>query len=71
MKNKAKLRSLGVTVGPYALETLLLVILPLLYVILMSIMTRPSYGGVVFEVSFNGYRSLFERPFLVAIWNRI
>lgn len=71
MKNKAKLRSLGVTVGPYALETLLLVILPLLYVILMSIMTRPSYGGVVFEVSFNGYRSLFERPFLVAIWNSV
>lgn len=70
-KNKTKLSAVLVTVGPYAAETLLLVILPLLYVCLMSIMTRPSYGGVVFEVSFNGYQSLFEKAYLIAIWNSV
>lgn len=59
------------SVGPYAAETLLLVVLPLLYVCLMSIMTRPSYGGVEFTVSFNGYRALFEKAYLVAIWNSV
>ena len=33
----------------------------------MSIMTRPSYGGVEFTVSSNGYSSLFEKAYLVAI----
>lgn len=70
-KNKAGLSAVLVTVGPYAAETLLLVVLPLLYVCLMSIMTRPSYGGVVFEVSFNGYKSLFEKAYLIAIWNSV
>lgn len=59
------------TVAPYAMETLLLVVVPLLYVCLMSIMTRPSYGGVVFQVSFNGYQSLFEKAYLVAVWNSV
>lgn len=59
------------SVGPYAAEMLLLVVLPLLYVCLMSIMTRPSYGGVEFTVSFNGYKALFEKAYLVAIWNSV
>lgn len=59
------------SVGPYAAETLLLVVLPLLYVCLMSIMTRPSYGGVEFTVSFNGYKAMFEKAYLVAIWNSV
>ena len=46
-------------------------VLPLLYVCLMSIMTRPSYGGVEFTVSFNGYSSLFEKAYLVSIWNSV
>lgn len=70
-KNRQKLAATLVTVTPYALETVLLVIVPLLYVCLMSIMTRPSYGGVVFEVSFNGYKSLFEKAYLIAIWNSV
>lgn len=71
MKNKRKTGAILATVGPYAAEILLLVILPLLYVCLMSVMTRPSYGGVVFEVSFNGYKSLFEKAYLVALWNSV
>ena len=37
----------------------------------MSIMTRPSYGGVEFTVSFNGYKAMFEKAYLVAIWNSV
>ena len=68
---KKKHVSLLVTVGPYAAVILLLVIVPLVYVAVMSIMTRPSYGGVVYQVSFNGFRSLFEKAYLVAVWNSI
>ena len=68
---KKKHVSLLVTVGPYAAVILLLVIFPLVYVAVMSIMTRPSYGGVVYQVSFNGFRSLFEKAYLVAVWNSI
>lgn len=71
MKKKEKRLAVMASVGPYAAETLLLVVLPLLYVCLMSIMTRPSYGGVEFTVSFNGYRALFEKAYLVAIWNSV
>ena len=71
MKKKEKRLAVLASVGPYAAETLLLVVLPLLYVCLMSIMTRPSYGGVEFTVSFNGYRALFEKAYLVAIWNSV
>lgn len=71
MKNEEKRLAVLASVGPYAAETLLLVVLPLLYVCLMSIMTRPSYGGVEFTVSFNGYRALFEKAYLVAIWNSV
>lgn len=70
MKKKQKRLTVLASVGPYAVETLLLVVLPLLpllYVCLMSIMTRPSYGGVEFTVSSNGYSSLFEKAYLVAI----
>ena len=71
MKKKGKRLAVLASVGPYAAETLLLVVLPLLYVCLMSIMTRPSYGGVEFTVSYNGYKALFEKAYLVAIWNSV
>lgn len=71
MKKKGTRLAVLASVGPYAAETLLLVVLPLLYVCLMSIMTRLSYGGVEFTVSFNGYRALFEKAYLVAIWNSV
>lgn len=71
MKKKGTRLAVLASVGPYAAEMLLLVVLPLLYVCLMSIMTRPSYGGVEFTVSFNGYKALFEKAYLVAIWNSV
>lgn len=71
MKQKRERLAVLATVGPYAVVTLLLVLLPLLYVCLMSVMTRPSYGGVEFTVSFNGFRALFEKAYLIAAWNSI
>lgn len=71
MKKKGTRLAVLASVGPYAAEMLLLVVLLLLYVCLMSIMTRPSYGGVEFTVSFNGYKALFEKAYLVAIWNSV
>lgn len=71
---KTRLRSrlpVLVAAGPYAAVIVLLVLVPLLYIAVMSVMTRPSYGGVEFTVSFSGYRSLFDRAYLVALWNSV
>ena len=59
------------TIGPYTAVILILVIIPLIYIGVLSIMTRPSYGGVVFDVSFHGYEALFEHAYLVAVWNSL
>lgn len=59
------------TIGPYTAVILILVIVPLIYIGVLSIMTRPSYGGVVFDVSFHGYEALFEHAYLVAVWNSL
>lgn len=58
-----------VTIMPYALVIMLLVLVPLIYVAVMSIMTRPSYGGVEFVVSFSGYKSLMDPVYLLALYN--
>ena len=68
---KRKHLSLLATVGRYAAVILLLVIVPLVYVAVMSTMNSPSYGGGVYQVSFSGYRSLFEKAYLVAVWNSV
>lgn len=68
---KKSRKAILATVGPYAAVIILLVLVPIAYVFIMSIMTRPSYGGVVYEVSFNGYKSLFEKAYMVSIWNSI
>lgn len=71
MKRLQKKLPMLSAVGPYALTILVLVLVPVIYVAVMSVMTRPSYGGVDFTVSFNGYRSLFERAYMIAIWNSL
>lgn len=71
MKKKRHIGGILLSVGPYTIETIALVVIPLVYVLIMSVMTRPSYGGVSFEVSFNGYASLFEKAYLVALLNSL
>lgn len=70
-KKKLTDPAVAVSIWPYALVMLFLVIVPLAYIALVSIMTRPSYGGVEFTVSFSGYASLFDRAYLIALWNSV
>lgn len=56
---------------PLVIVILLLVVIPLIYVAVMSIMTRPATGGVEFTVSFHGYQSLFDVTYLGALINSI
>ncbi|MCD7825297.1 MAG: ABC transporter permease subunit [Clostridiaceae bacterium] len=56
---------------PLILVILLLVVIPLVYVAVMSIMTRPANGGVEFTVSFHGYQSLLDVTYLGALVNSV
>lgn len=61
----AKKRSFGITkylnVLPLSLWMLLLVIIPLFYVLIMSFLTKDTYGGVVFQFSFDSYLHVFNK----------
>ena len=52
---------------PLAFCLLFLVILPLLYVVLMSFMQKGAYGGTINKFSFEAYKSLWNVTYLKAV----
>ncbi|MGN1022362.1 MAG: ABC transporter permease [Lachnospiraceae bacterium] len=53
-----------VTVGPVALVLLFLVVLPLVYVVIMSFCSIDAYYNVVYEFTLKNYRQLFNADYL-------
>lgn len=58
-------------VGPVALWVLLLIFVPMIYIAIMSFLTRGTYGGIVFKFSVNGYQTLFDPMYLEVILKSI
>ena len=58
-------------VGPVALWVLLLIFIPMIYIAIMSFLTRGTYGGIVFKFSVNGYQTLFDPMYLEVILKSI
>lgn len=58
-------------VGPTALWFLLFLVIPLIYVCVISVMTRSMYGGVKWIFSLESYRSLINPMYLRIIWNSV
>ncbi len=57
MKNRlGKFFSASVTVGPTVLWLILFVLIPLFFVLFISVMEKSTYGGVEMDVTFNGFR---------------
>ena len=58
-------------VGPTGLWLLLFLSLPLLYVMVISVMTSSYYGGVKWSFSVESYRNLLKPAYLKIIWDSI
>lgn len=58
-------------VGPVSAWVLLLIFIPMVYILVMSFLTRGTYGGVVFQFSADGYKTLFDMKYLEVVLKSI
>lgn len=76
MKNKKKREKKNTLpilcmVGPTSLWLLFFLLIPLIYVIVISFMTKGAYGGVVAEFSVDSYKRIFDPLYLSVMWKSI
>lgn len=73
MKKKINNRALTIAamVGPTGTWLFLFLLIPLIYVVAMSFMTKGTYGGVVATFSLDSYKSVFDPLYLKVIWKSI
>ncbi|MCI8854114.1 MAG: ABC transporter permease subunit [Lachnospiraceae bacterium] len=66
-------KHLGVlaTVGPTIAWLGIFLFIPLAYVILMTVLTKNSYGGVDFVFTLENYQNLFNNEYLRVFWDSI
>lgn len=55
------------TAGPAAFWMMFFVLLPMLYIVFISFMTRDTYGGVVYEFTLDNYIGMFEPIYIKII----
>lgn len=69
MKKKKRAKALPVIsmVGPVSMWVLLLIFIPMIYIMIMSFLTRGTYGGIVFHFSLDGYKTLFDIKYMEVI----
>lgn len=58
-------------VGSVSAWVLLLIFIPMVYILVMSFLTRGTYGGVVFQFSADGYKTLFDMKYLEVVLKSI
>ena len=49
---------------PVIIYTLLLILLPLLYVLFLSFCKNDSYGGIIYEFTLSNYFNIFDITYL-------
>lgn len=59
------------TAGPVSFWMLLFVLLPLIYVFVISFMTRTQYGGIEYSFTFDNYKEMFNPLYLKVIWKSL
>ncbi len=60
-----------VTVGPTVVWLGIFLFLPLVYVILITFLTKNAYGGVDFIFTLDNYKNLFNSEYLKVFWDSI
>ena len=70
-RKRKKLRGEGFTVLPLYLFTLLFIVGPLVYMIVLSFMSRAETWGVVPEFTLKNYQDILDPVYLETFWESI
>lgn len=57
--------------GPVTFWMLVFVLLPLIYVVIISFMRRDAFGGIEYEFTFSNYTEILQPVYLKVIWKSI
>ncbi len=63
-KSKSKTGFALAMVSPTALVLVCFIVIPLIYVLIMSFMSRGTYGGIVYDVTLDNYKDVFQSLYL-------
>ena len=72
-KKKEKKNTLPILcmVGPTSLWLLFFLLIPLIYVVVVSFLTKGAYGGVVGKFSIDSYKKIFDPLYLTVMWKSV
>lgn len=59
------------TAGPISLWMIIFVMLPLLYILFISFMSRDVYGNIEYTFTMDNYKEMFQPLYLKVIWKSI
>lgn len=74
MKNNKKVKNLtaiSATVVPTFLWMAIFLAIPMLYIITVSFFTRGTYGQIIHKLTFNNFKTLFDKLYLNVFWDSI
>jgi spermidine/putrescine transport system permease protein len=57
--------------GPVAFWMIVFVLLPLIYIVIISFMTRDAYGGIEYRFTLQNYTDMIQPIYLKVIWKSI
>lgn len=63
--------SVGMTIGPMGIWSLLFFVFPFVYIILVSFCSRDQYGNIVYEFSLKAYQTLLKPAYFMVILRTI
>lgn len=58
-------------IGPLAFIMVFFVAIPLSYILYMSVCTKGTYGGVVYDLTLTNYKDIFQPMYLSVFWDSI
>lgn len=79
MKMRKQNTAYGTLAAPIVIWTVLLIILPLLYLLFMSFMTKGLMGSIKYQLSLDSYKMIFdpvyavvlEKSLVIALWSTV
>lgn len=61
----------GVTAGPISIWMIIFVMLPLIYILFISFMSRDVYGNIEYTFTMDNYKEMFQPLYLKVIWKSL
>lgn len=59
------------TAGPVSIWMIIFVMLPLIYILIISFMTRNVYGGIEYTFTFDNYKEMLQPLYIKVIWKSL